>query len=99
MKCPHCLVAFHDKPQTHAIEADIDGGWMVWWVRCPTCKKLVISLLHGKPVFKDVIRQILMSVGADAKLSMVYPKSASRPQCAKQVPKLLAEDYNEACLV
>jgi hypothetical protein len=30
---------------------------------------------------------------------LVYPRGASRPPCPREVPRLLADDYREACLV
>jgi hypothetical protein len=35
----------------------------------------------------------------DIDSTLVHPKGSSRPPCPSEVPKEIAEDYNEACLV
>jgi Domain of unknown function (DUF4145) len=98
MKCPHCLTAFHDNSIVTAIAADTDGGWMLSHQKCPACSRLVIRLMSGPATYRD-------SVGTFGGISsawntrLVHPKGAGRTPCPEEVPKEIAEDYNEACLV
>lgn len=48
MKCPHCLVHFHDDPMRIYLDTDPDGAWGVISRTCPSCGKLVIELATGK---------------------------------------------------
>ena len=52
---------------------------------CPACKRAIINLIQHR----DNV----------AYLTLVYPKGASRPTAAIEVPTDLAEDFNEAALV
>jgi hypothetical protein len=97
MKCPHCRVEFHDKPVITSLGKDVDGYWIITRRDCPACKRMVLTLTGGDPLFevgggfggfKDVRTQVLMR-----------PKSSLRPPCPREVPESLAEDYTEACLV
>jgi hypothetical protein len=104
MKCPHCAVAFHDHAKTHPIVGDADGGWMLWWVVCPTCHRAVIGLLHGKAKYErphGSYKQNFVGLQSEGNgsLHIVRPKASMRPICPKEVPRPIAEDYSEACLV
>src|SRR5580658_3754983 len=98
MKCPHCLVEFHDNPQETFISVDVDGGWVAVWMKCSKCKRLIISLKTGAPQLHPQTRQPV-GVAQEKRTFLAYPKGAMRPPCPSQVPTALAEDYNEACLV
>jgi hypothetical protein len=47
MKCPHCLVEFHEYRQRVPLAADVDGGWCAEHSTCPACMRLVIFLAKG----------------------------------------------------
>ena len=53
---------------------------------------------HGFPVY-DGNRNLSSITEASAKEWQVYPKGSIRPPCPAEVPKDLATDYGEACLV
>jgi hypothetical protein len=98
MKCPHCLVEFHDNAREVMLGADGDGGWAAMLMKCPRCNKSNISLMSGPPQF-DPRTQQLIAVQNPRRAFMAYPKGARRAPCPAQVPKSLAEDYKESCLV
>jgi hypothetical protein len=98
MKCPHCLVEFHDNPQETFISFDVDGGWVAVWMKCSKCQRLIISLKSGPARLHPQTRQPA-GVEQAKRTFLVYPKGAMRPPCPSQVPTALAEDCNEACLV
>lgn len=88
MKCPHCLVSFHQQFNNVVLRQDEDYAWSAIHTLCPTCKKLIIFLVknyHG--------------TGSPAGTFMVYPKGVSRAPLPKDVPDQYAQDYKEACLV
>ena len=97
MKCPHCLVAFHDEKTSYAIGKDIDGEWGIITTKCPACNRLVFFLAKGAVILSRESNRLILVNPYDEFL--VYPKSSPRPPAPKEVPNQIAEDYNEACLV
>ncbi len=85
MKCPHCRITFHDQPSMQTLGEDVDGIRSIYWRRCPSCKKFVVSL-----------QTVKAGLGTE---ELVYPRAATRPPCSPEVPERLAEDFHEACLV
>lgn len=98
MKCPHCLVEFHDKSETQFIDEDIDGGWFYVRMRCPNpnCERLVIFLVNGSVEGSGYYGYKL---GEEKTRILIRPKVSSRPPLSPIVPEELADDYHEACLV
>jgi hypothetical protein len=103
MKCPHCLVEFHNQPVPIWIGADADGHWALVRNHCPACKRMCFVLQNashvsqnppgGQPgVFAGVS-------GGIRRESLVWPKGSSRPPCPVEVPRQFASDYSDACLV
>lgn len=95
MKCPHCIVEFHDNPGTIELGEDVNKRWRIISRNCPNCKKNIYHLQNyeyksvgGHTMRPDIISEIL-----------VRPKIANRPPVAIEVPKEFAIDYSEACLV
>jgi hypothetical protein len=84
MKCPHCLVGFHDDWENIGVGADSEGEWYFSRTKCPECNKLIV---------------ILKSSRASIPEYLVRPKAISRSPIPKEVPQKYAEDYKEACLV
>lgn len=97
MKCPHCLVDFHDHWTQVLLAKDADGGWCAEHCTCPACKRLVIRLAKGVPVPNS--SGGFGGIAGTITKALVRPKAASRPPCPKEVPTHLANDYNEACAV
>lgn len=86
MKCPHCLVEFHDELTHNSVVSDVEGTWIASSCKCPACKKSIIYLgLHnGKMITMQTLAR---------------PKSISRALIPREVPKKYATDYQEACLI
>ncbi len=95
MKCPHCLVQFHDDPRTTRLGPDPDGDRAVMVRTCPSCKKLVIELVTGVWACPG---STWCLTKADI-TQFVRPKAANRPPVPPEVPASFAADYREACLV
>lgn len=91
MKCPHCLIAFHESWTTlplvsgEAALQDARGLWFSKVTQCPACKHCSIVLLVRRGSSITEIR--------------VYPSGTSRPPLSPAVPAAFAADYREACLV
>jgi hypothetical protein len=95
MKCPHCLVEIHAIPSSLNIGSDKDGGWMLERRTCPACGRFILSLLCGDTI--DAPHGPVFTY--TPKIYLVRPKAASRTPPPAEVPKELADDYREACLV
>ena len=112
MKCPYCLVEFHDNPKlTH-----FDEFTYIIGVVCPNCYNKTIYLIVANSMIGD--KRAVSLVGLNTSkfqtglirfpsdkedevkfVARIYPKGNSRPPCPPEVPQHIAEDYNEACLV
>jgi hypothetical protein len=93
MRCPHCTVSFHDNWDEHYIEHR--GNLVDWWYRtahCPACKTYIIEATHGD--WNSDSR----SVAAEG-WRQIYPPGSNRGPVPPEVPKNIAADYIEACLV
>ncbi len=98
MKCPHCMVEFHDSPTHSELGGDIDGEWGIIWRTCPSCDRYVIQL-HQRRRYKTSGGGTITQGRGQGVVRLIHPKAATRPPCPRQVPKDLANDYHEACLV
>jgi hypothetical protein len=110
MKCPHCVVEFHNEMSAVYIGEDIDGEWYLLRKKCPACRKHIFHLYNRLVEEIEVRKSQVFShhVGAIHTLNiedvseestvLIRPKCSFRPPCPLQVPKEIAEDYNEACL-
>ena len=96
MICPHCGIGFHESPYEKLIDEDPDGGWILVHDRCPECKKLIIQLKKGTPIY-NASRSF--SGVTKYEMILVRPKGTYHPPCPSDVPDDYAEDYKEACLV
>ena len=49
MKCPHCLVEFHDEKEILYLGSDIQGEWGIEKYKCPNpnCKKHIYYLINA----------------------------------------------------
>jgi hypothetical protein len=96
MDCPHCGKAFHDMWGAQYIIADGSAyphfSWFVEATLCPSCKEPTFVLnkqvSHGQ-------HQPYVSISKDR----IYPINALRKPTPSEVPKHIAEDYEEACIV
>lgn len=96
VKCPHCLVAVYTEFQRNPIALDKDGGWVVLWMKCPACDRIVMYIENGIGFNAGGIFAGLMEV---SRVQMFYPKGTSRMPCPEGVPVDFVDDYKEACVV
>ena len=95
VRCGHCSTDYHPETSVHVIGRDAEWLWHLQWETCPRCGKFNIRLVNGPPHPSDGAR--MWSVKGSR---VVNPRDGvSRKPAAPEVPKELAEDYNEACLV
>lgn len=96
MQCGHCSADYHPQTSKFVIGKDAEWLWQILWERCPRCDKFNIRLVNGEP---NPVDNSLMSHNVHGS-RVVHPKGGlSRQPAAPEVPKEIAEDYNEACLV
>ncbi|MBN1473959.1 MAG: DUF4145 domain-containing protein [Syntrophaceae bacterium] len=95
MKCPHCLVEFHDSVRLYPLEKDTESEWGVLVRLCPHCNRNIIELAQG-----DILTT---SVGPRFRNPynhrMIRPRSVNRMPVPPQVHPDFVNDYKEACLV
>ncbi len=95
MKCLHCRVEFHSTLEEVLIGNDADGAWAIHRYCCPACNRMNLFLVNGDLTAAPVTRRV---VGIRSS-TPVRPRCQSRPPCPAEVPRDIAEDYEEACLV
>jgi hypothetical protein len=98
MKCPHCLVNFHDNPVCHPIGYDATGLYEIQVRTCPSCNKFILHLVNynNEPVYTENGDDMVKVIYSDI---LFYPRIANRQPVALEVPLKFARDYTEACLV
>ena len=94
MKCPHCLESFHGGPREDFITQDSESYWAIMHEICPACHKVIIHLISGAGFANPPGK--VQHIRAR---TLVNPKGVSRIPVPNEVPKEIAEDYKEACLV
>ena len=106
MKCPHCLVEFHDEKEIIPVGKDINGDWAIEKYDCPnpTCKKSILHLINAqiqqdRQVWKWHILHGPQGQELVTKRELIKPRGSSRPPVPKEVPQDIADDYTEACIV
>jgi len=93
MKCPHCLVEFHEKKESWPVGIDIDGHWKLLTSNCPSCHRIIIHLNHYSKAGPSNHQGSLISS------ILIRPKTVNKAPIPKEVPEQFASDYKEACLV
>ena len=100
MKCPHCLVSFHDSWTSwffrggdgrKAVVHDREASFAFSSTTCPSCKKLIFEL-------NRLSRQTPSRPSPKETKTIVYPKASARP-VAEEVEEKFASDFREAGLV
>ena len=91
MKCPHCLVMFHDVREVTQLKRDKDASWGIVSRHCPSCQRLILSLAE-----LDIGP---LGIALTRNEALIRPRTSSRPPVPLQVSEEFAEDYREACLV
>jgi hypothetical protein len=87
MKCPHCLVSFHEQRKSVDIADNQEAKWNIRWQECPACKKIIMHLISVPKNQRCIIEQLIV------------PKSISRSPIPSEVTDNFANDYKEACLI
>jgi hypothetical protein len=97
MKCPHCLVEFHDNVEKIQTGFDFEGNYEINKRSCPSCKRVVLQLIQYKYI--DLIGTPHNTFRTDIIVQLIRPKKPNRATCPLEVPSSIASDYSEACLV
>src|SRR5262249_19576057 len=100
MKCPHCLVDFHDAQTWSSVSLGIDseGNWVITRRQCPACNRFILGLDNGPAATVSQAGLVNARVAAVRSIQ-VWPKGVARAPIPSEVPPETAEDYKEACLV
>ena len=96
MKCPHCKDSFFADPKRSSLGVDAIGVWFLERDQCPSCKKFILVLEYGEPIYGEPGHIVTV---VNEKRLLVWPKGSLRPSCPKEVRREFASDYGEACLV
>ena len=106
MKCPHCLVEFHDSKKIIPLGNDSEGQWAFEKYDCPNpdCRKSIVYLLLCEFEHSNYMGQWRLLTDASGqeivyKRELIKPRGSSRPPVPKEVPQDIASDYTEACIV
>jgi hypothetical protein len=86
MKCPHCLVSFHEASAESNLGYDQQYHYMLRKTDCPACGNATLELL-------------LYLRGGGFVKSLMWPKGIARAPLSTDVPEQFSDDYREACLV
>ena len=96
MKCPFCLIEYHDNAVNAFNYQDNAGRWEIIKRSCPACNRTNLTL-ENVEYYPSVIGS--QSERKVRKTGLIFPHRPSRPPCPSQVPTQYSDDYNEACLV
>jgi hypothetical protein len=101
MKCPHCLESFHEEQSAWSVGAgtDVEAEWVLARTTCPACDKFVFFLVYGAKTGTNRQGVVGVQITALWGTTMVRPQGVARSPVSPEVPKDIAEDYREACLV
>ena len=93
MICPHCNTGINTEWDINFVGKDKDGKWGILKGECPECGKIFLYLVEGDWY------QGYNDLSVTRKKTLFLPKGVNRKPCPIEVPKSLADDYKEACLV
>ena len=85
MKCPHCLVFFHDV-------------WRSWYVNPSTSNRDCRAVFGVASTLCPECEQLIFRLERHQTKTIVYPKGTARP-VPPEVEAEFANDFKEACLV
>jgi len=91
-KCPHCLtvVQFVDTPLNHHAGS---SNWS-WFDLKTENDRVRVGIAECPNCHRPII-----SMEKEGQARLVYPLGSGRPPVPSEVPRHIAEDYSEACLV
>jgi hypothetical protein len=107
MKCPHCLIDFHEDQTRWSVSLadDAEGWWVLERRTCPACRRFIMFLDNGPSIADQQrsqmgqgVQHVRIQVGRRDHL-MIWPRGISRAPVPPEVPAGIVEDYKEACLV
>jgi len=96
MRCGHCGTEYHPLTDHKILGNDADEQlWQIDYETCPRCKRYNMRLLWGN-AHPQAPATMLGLKGS----RVIHPKNGMvRKPAPPEVPKAIAEDYNEACSV
>ncbi|MHB8780621.1 MAG: DUF4145 domain-containing protein [Candidatus Geothermincolia bacterium] len=96
MKCPHCLVEFHDELNTIQIARDEDGIWAIESYMCPNpaCCRAIIFLAR-----QEIMGHGMFMVATTIDSRLIRPPSTTRAIPHEVNDPDIRADFDEACLV
>jgi len=95
MKCPHCLISFHDNREAIPLNEDCDSDWTLMRRVCPSCRRYILSLFQKYNRYNVGGKQNHYHNNREF---FCYPKAYSRAPLSADVPDIYAKNYSEACL-
>jgi len=95
MKCPHCLEGIHPSEKFFLLDDDTDGRWCIQALSCSECGRTTLNLIQAAKSSTWIVK----GFNSQLKTVQMRPRGSNRPPISAEVPKKLAEDYMEACLV
>lgn len=105
MKCPHCLVQFHDERIIFLLVEDSDGRWGIEQYVCPNpkCKKASFFLINGHIEYSNrgiyyIAKNNLQEEIINSR-ELIRPKGTNRQPVPIEVSNEFSQDYTEACIV
>lgn len=96
MRCGHCGIDYHPETKHVIFGHDADEDlWESEYETCPRCNRFNMRLLWGNPHPQIPLKMFQLKGSR-----VIHPKGGMvRNPAPPEVPKSIAEDYNEACLV
>lgn len=98
MKCPHCRVAFHNEPTFTFLGGDDGGTYGASTSTCPACKRIIVLLVSGEGYLQQTGGDIV-GLRTVTRRYYVVPRTPLRPAPPAEVPRDIADDFREACVV
>ena len=97
MKCPHCLISFHETWKARTLDIDGTGDhWQVVSCQCSSCNKMIIGIVATDAWYPNYET---MKDHAKKPVRIIQPKGSARAPLGKEVPDRFSNDYLEACVV
>jgi len=98
MKCPFCNHDITPETKYYFLREDSDGYWFILFHQCPNedCKKFFLELARG--LGQAGTAGYVFPVRIDNKF-LIFPRKVAREMAKPEVPKEIADDFNEAVMV
>lgn len=98
MKCPFCNHDITPETKNYFLRKDSDGYWFILFHQCPNedCKKFFLELANSLEPAGTAGN--VFPVRIDNRF-LIFPRKATREMAKPEVPKEIADDFNEAIMV